>query len=423
MKRFKGLEFRKISLNTFIQFAVRLVGSFGTLIATLLIAYTLGYESVGSFTKVTAFIGSFYLLVDFGLNSVFLKLYFKNIERQMGNLVLLRLIISSLLIPLALLVSSNLPENQILGTGFSQIEKYAIVVYSLTLVVFSFYNSLQVYLQDKLAYRLTLVPSFCSVAVLIGIIFYAVQNNNFYLLFAAYIFSGTTYGALVFMFIKNKFGLSLSLFKFSFFVRNLLTSAWPLGVVLFFNFMYARTDILILSFYRQNVDVGIYGIAYRFFDVAIAIPTYLANSTYPILLKDMEDRKKYFVSFRKYLFLYGVIALVVMPIAILFSPLIQLFKGEFMSSVVPLQILSLSLPFFFLTSLLQWHFIISGKMKFLVPLYGGALLLNVALNLLFIPKYSYFAAATITGICEAGVFIIMLFYFLKTFHKKGQSSI
>ncbi|MDO8270239.1 MAG: oligosaccharide flippase family protein, partial [Candidatus Levybacteria bacterium] len=284
MKRFSGLELRKLSINTFAQFLVRLIGSFGTLLATLLIAYFLGYDSVGSFTKVTAFIASFYLLVDFGMNSVFLKIHFKDIDRQMGNLILLRISISLLLLPLVFLITSILPQNELLGTGFSDIERAAIIVYSLTLISFGIYNSLQAYYQHKLAYRLTIIPSIFSFLTMIGIIFYAVQHSNFFLLFTAYIFSGTVYSIFGYLFIKHTFRLSLtsrSFFKFS---KNLLHSSWPLGIVLFFNFMYARTDIFILSLYQQNTDVGIYGISYRFFDVAIALPTYLANSTYPLLL-------------------------------------------------------------------------------------------------------------------------------------------
>lgn len=413
MKRFSGLELRKLSINTFAQFLARLVGSFGTLLTTLLIAYFLGYDSVGSFTKVTAFIASFYLLVDFGMNSVFLKIHIKDIDRQMGNLVLLRVAISLLLLPLVFLIASILPHNELLGTGFSDIERAAIIVYSLTLISFGIYNSLQTYYQHKLAYRLTIIPSIFSFLTMIGIIFYAVQHSNFFLLFTAYIFSGTVYTLSGYLFLKHTFGLSLTSRSFLKFSKTLLQSSWPLGIVLFFNFMYARTDIFILSVYQQNTDVGIYGISYRFFDVAIALPTYLANSTYPLLLQRMNDKKKYVTMFKKYLFLYVGIALVVVPIVLVFSPLIQLFKKEFIYSVGPLQILSLSLPFFFLTSLLQWHFIIRGKIKFLIPLYGGALLLNLTLNFIFIPQYSYYAAAVITGICEALVFVIMLWYFRK----------
>lgn len=51
---------------------------------------------------------------------------------------------------------------------------------------------------------------------------------------------------------------------------------------------------------------------------------------------------------------------------------------------------------------------------FLVPLYGGIFIVNVMLNIFFVPLYSYYASAVITGACEALVFAIMVWYFNKT---------
>lgn len=413
MKRFSGLQLKTISINTFFQFLVRLIGSFGTLIVTLLIAYYLGYDSVGSFTKVLAFVVSFYLLVDFGFNSVFLKLHFENVEKNLGNLVVLRLILSAILIPIIMVLASLLPHNTIANTGFSDQEKMAIMIFSFTLIATSVYYSMQSLLQQKLAYKMNILPSLLSTSALLLIIYYSVQTSNFYLLFAAYICSGSIYALVGYFFIKRKYSLLLSTHKFISFSKELIRYSWPLGVVLFFNFLYSKTDIFILSLYQPNTDIGVYGISYRFFDVAIAIPTFLANSTYPLLLKAKEEGI-YLTLFKRYMKMYGLFAVIITPIIIFSAPFIQIFKKEFFLSVLPLQILMLALPFFFLTSLMQWHFIIRKKMKFLIPLYAGALILNIALNFIFIPLYSYNAAAVITGISEVLVFVVMLWYFMKT---------
>jgi O-antigen/teichoic acid export membrane protein len=183
--------------------------------------------------------------------------------------------------------------------------------------------------------------------------------------------------------------------------------------MLVFNLLYSKIDVVLLSFYKPSSDVGVYGVSYRFFEVALALPAFLANSTYPVLLKYMDDKKSYKTIFTKYLKLYIVLSLVVTAFVFLGAPFITILKGGFFLSVFPLQILSLSLPFFFLTSLLQWHFLIKNKLRFLVPLYGSALILNIVLNLLLLPHFSYYAAALITGVCEALVFVIMLWYFRK----------
>lgn len=414
MRYLSGLEIRSISINTLFQFFVRLLGSGATLIITLLIAGTLGYDSVGSFTKVTAFVSIFYLLVDFGINSIVLKTYFKNLESQIGNLFLIRLSIAILLLPLIALFAHILPQNELAGTGFSSQEKIAILIYSLTLIAVALNTTLQVFLQQKLAYKLTLLPSLLSIATLLAITLLAVSQNNFLLLFAGYIFSGSVSFIATYIAIKRSYSFSLHHSQTMLFAKKVLKASWPLGTVLFINLLYSRADIFILSIYKSNLDLGIYGVSYRFFDVLVAVPTFLANSTYPLLLQAMDSPSRYLTTFGKYLKLYGALSLLILLLTLVFSPFIRIFGESFALSIGPLQILSLSLPFFFLTSLLQWHFIIKNKIKFLVPLYVGVLVFNIILNLILVPKYSYYASALITGGSEALVFFLMLLYFLKT---------
>jgi O-antigen/teichoic acid export membrane protein len=269
-------------------------------------------------------------------------------------------------------------------------------------------------MQKKLDYSLSLLPTFAANVVLIAIVLYAVYFGNFYLLMTAYVFSGVTNSFLTYLQIRNKYELKLQLKTFKDFSKVMLLTSWPLGIMLFLNLLYSRADVFILAFLKPTEDVGTYGISYRFFEIALALPTFLANSTYPVLLKVSEKKKEYLSLFMKYLKLYSILSAIIMMSIILFSPIIKILGDQFAKSIFPLQILSLSLPFFFATSLLQWHFLIKKKLFFLVPLYGSILIVNVILNLNFIPAYSYIAAAAITGVSEGLVFTVMLWYFYKS---------
>jgi O-antigen/teichoic acid export membrane protein len=413
MPRFSGLELKSVSVNTLVQFLLRIITSIPTLIATLLIAYFAGYETLGSFTKIVAFVSIFYLIVDFGMNSLFLKTYFKNINKHFGNLILLRLLFSFALVPLIALLAFLLPENRIAGTGFSDFEKYGIIIFSLTIITTGINISLQAFLQRKLSYYLSLVPALLSSLTLLGFVFFASFHHNLYLLLFSYIASGAVLTFSLFIIIKKKYKLSITKTAgFSKFSKALVIASFPLGLMLFFNLLYAKADTFILSIFRPTYDVGVYGISYKFFEVFLALPTYMANSVYPILLKE-SNSKGYSHLLKRYSGLFVLLSLIVTIVAFLGAPLITIFKSEFIKSVIPLQILILSLPFFFLTSLLQWHFLIKGKLKFLVPLYGGAMFLNIILNILFVPTFSYYAASLTTGLSEALVFVIMLWYFYK----------
>jgi O-antigen/teichoic acid export membrane protein len=391
---------------------LRITISIPSLVATLLIAYFAGYETLGSFTKIVAFVSIFYLIADFGMNSIFLKTYFENINKHFGNLILLRLLFSFALVPLVALLAFLLPQNKITGIGFSDFEKYGIVIFSLTIIGVGLNISLQAFLQRRLSYYLSLVPTLLSSITLLTLVTIASFNHNLYILLFSYIASNAVLTFSLFIIIKKKYGLTIrTTSNFSKFSKALILSSLPLGLMLFFNLLYAKADTFILSIYRPTYDVGVYGISYKFFEVLLAFPTFLANSVYPLLLKEQKNPKKYFSLFKRYTSLFVFLSFLITVISFISAPLISILKVEFVKSVVPLQILILSLPFFFLTSLLQWHFLIKGKMKFLVPLYGGALILNIFLNIIFVPTFSYYAASITTGLSEALVFVIMLWYF------------
>ncbi len=413
MERFHGIGLRTVSFNTFFQFLVRVIGSGTNLIATLIIASFLGYETIGSFIKVVEYVAIFYLLVDFGLNPVFQKLYVKRVDSSLGNLVILRLLIVGVLVPIISFSTLLIPQKGIVGGGYSTMEKYAIAIYALSLFSSALNMSWQALLQQKLANKLTVPTAFIASTVFLVTIFFAAKQANFFLLFVAFLFSSTVYTIFTYLLIRKRFSIRLTANKVGIFSKRMLLASWPLGLVLFINLLYVKVDIILLSLFKQNVEVGIYGISYRFFDVAVAIPAFLANSTYPLLLGIMENRKSYLLLFKKYLVFYALASIIITLLAVGFSPIIILFRREFTLSVLPLQILLFSLPFFFLTSLLQWHFLIRGKVKMLIPLYSGVLLLNIILNILFVPIYSYIASAVITGFCEAIVFIVLMCYFLK----------
>lgn len=414
MSRFSGLELRSVSINTFVQFIVRLIGSVSTLLTTLLITYFLGIDAVGSFTKVVAFVSIFYIFLDFGFNSVILKNYYKDFEKNLGNLVTLRLLLSLFILPVIVTLGIILPHNEVASTGFSTLEKTAIFIYSLTIVATSLNNTLQAILQRKLDYSISLLPSFVSNVFLILVVLFAVYSGNLLLLFAAYVFAAGINTLLTYFAVKSKYYTSLRTSNFKAFSKDMITSSWPLGLMLILNFLYTRADVFILTFLKPTSDVGVYGISYRFFEISLALPAFLANSTYPLLLKVADDGKKYSLLFSKYFRLYLTLSLVAMVGIILLSPLIGFLGKSFSLAVPPLQLLSLSLPFFFMTSILQWHFLIKGKVKTLVPLYAGVLAINVLLNLFLIPTFSYDAAAITTIVSEGLVFILMLWYFKST---------
>lgn len=401
-----GVHLKKVILNTGSQLAIKFLTSGTTLTATLLISYLLGFREFGSFTKIITFVSFFYLIVDFGINAIFIK-NTKDVQKDFFNLLYLRLIFALLLFLLLILLANILPYNPLENSGFSPSEKFGIVIFGLTLFSQAVYLSLNAVVQKNLIYKKIVFPNVVASLILLLFIWVGVSVKSLDLILVSYFISSVVLCLLLFRDLSENFKLDIKLTNFSKFSNNTLVSSFPLALVLFLNLIYSKADIFILSLDRSTLEVGVYGLSYRFFEFFIAIPAFFSNSIYPILL-DTKEEKLFNTLVKKYFGILVLTATLLTVVTIFLTPLLPLIKREYILSVAPLKILSLSLPFFFVTSLLQWLFVIRGKIKILIFIYGTAMLINIFLNIVFIPLYSYIAASVITVVSEALVLILML---------------
>ena len=191
--------------------------------------------------------------------------------------------------------------------------------------------------------------------------------------------------------------------------KTYLKRSWPIGLALILNLIYFRIDIFVLSTVRDSREVGIYGLAYQFFEASLAVPIFFSNALYPLLIKIKNDSfavyKKQVLKWLKILTLISLAQAVALFIISLLIPF--LYQGRFSGSVQALQVLSVGIPFFFLSALL-WHcLIIAGRQKRLVLIYGAGAVFNLTANLVFIPRHGYMAAAVVTVISEALILALL----------------
>ncbi|MFZ5845529.1 MAG: polysaccharide biosynthesis C-terminal domain-containing protein, partial [Patescibacteria group bacterium] len=207
--------------------------------------------------------------------------------------------------------------------------------------------------------------------------------------------------------------------RFSFRASELLkifVPAIPLGLAILFNLVYFHVDSVILALTRSTLEVGIYGLAYKVFEVSLVLPTFFMNAVYPLLLRATGESEVARSKFRKLFFrslyflsLGSLFSLIVFWVA---APLLTLVRPDFALSIAALRVFALGLPLFFVSALLFWTLIALGKQKLLVVIYGIAMVANILSNLVFIPRYGYMAAAWITVVSE-GLVLLMLIGFLR----------
>lgn len=402
---------KKVFYNTAAQVLGKAITASSTLVITVIIGKSLGPAGYGDFTKIFVFVGYFYTFADFGLNTIYIKFQNAASGAFINYLVAIRLILGLSLAAAAILISQLLPYDPLTGVGFSPLVKIGIIIASVTIITQALFTSANAFFQWKLRYDLSAVAAVCgTLLVLTATIVATVYQAPLNLYVAAYVLGGITYVVAAYLLIKKVFKASIwpsfSYRKF----KDFLGQSWPVGAALIFNLIYFRLDVIILSYTRTSQEVGIYGLAYQFFEASLAIPIFFANALFPLLTAlHKENYSQFKKEIKRWLAILAICAIALMSLLILVSYSIPVvFDNRFLGSQSALIILSLGLPFFFISALL-WHVvIIENKQKFLMGAYLAGALFNLLFNLILIPKYGPNGASTVTVVSEAFVTLLLL---------------
>ena len=403
--------FKKVLFNTGAQIIGKGITASITLLVTLIIGRTLGPQGYGDFTKIFVFVGYFYTLADFGLNQIYIKIAPEFETKHLRTLFGLRLLIGISLAIAATLAAYFLPYNPQTATGFSPLVKVGIAIASVTIITQALFTSANAFFQKILRYDLsTIAASSSYIFVLATAVIVTLTTKSVLGYTAGYVIGGLVLAALAYtLIVKKAKEFFLPKFSKSEFL-DFLAPAWPVGVALLFNLIYFRIDVFILSNFRPSAEVGLYGLSYQFFESALAVPIFFSNAIYPPLSSlyktNLDAFKKQVKSWTKILIGSSFLMTSVLIAVAFLIPAI--YDQRFAGSVRALQILSLGMPFFFISALL-WHLlIIYGRQKYLTVIYAAGAVFNVIANLIFIPAYGYMAAAVITVVSE-GLITLLLF--------------
>jgi len=196
-------------------------------------------------------------------------------------------------------------------------------------------------------------------------------------------------------------------------LSSVFGKAWPFGLAVFFQMIYYQSDIVILKYLAGNDAAGIYNVAFVMLAIVFILPSaiyqkflmpkihYWANYENEFLLKAYRKGNKYML-------ILGVLsALMIIATSSFLVPL--LFGPEYSGAVILLNVLVLSIPFVFMAynsgAVLVTKHHVYRKVKYM----GIVAIINVILNVIFIPAYGAEGAAITT---VASNLILFSLYFL-----------
>ena len=400
---------QKVAWNTLALVAARVVTLALTLVGTVLLTRYLGVDGYGDFTAVIVYISLFSVLFDLGIVTLLVRELAQEPTSEValvGKVLTLRLLLAVGVGVLAAALAPVLypgPEHDQLRLG--------IAVALPTILFSSIASTLTAVFQARLKLERAALAEVGAQLVAVGLLaVLVVTDRSFEEIVAATVAGAAVNALLVYLLVRNLVAVRPQVDVRAW--RRTLVRALPLGTALVLNMIYFRVDALLLSLLRDPREVGIYGLAWRFLEVLTVFPYFFVAAVFPLLAAatasgDLDGLRR--LCQRS----FDVLVVAALPLTlgiVATAPrLVSLVAGEeFAEAVGPLRLVMVGAGVTFITTLLGYLLVALDRQLQALWLTSVVLVLNLGLNLLFIPEYGYWAAAVIATATDVLVLVGLL---------------
>jgi O-antigen/teichoic acid export membrane protein len=189
--------------------------------------------------------------------------------------------------------------------------------------------------------------------------------------------------------------------------RACLSESYPFALTSLAAMVYSRLDLVLLGLWQDELAIGWYGAAYKLWEAIGLLPASLLEAMFPEmsrLASTQEGRQRLRGLFRtaSWAMLGGGLLLAAAGLlaAGTLIPLVYGGNGSYAPAVFPFRLLICAVPAMFLY-LLSGHVLYAvGKQRRVTVAMLAVGLVNVALNLVVIPRWSYLGAAAVALFSE-----------------------
>ncbi len=184
----------------------------------------------------------------------------------------------------------------------------------------------------------------------------------------------------------------------------ILRESFPLMLNHLLATLFFKVDVPMLQALKGPLAVGWYSAAYKFIDAFNIIPAFFTQSLFPAMSRMALQRDA--ALHRSYTLALKLLVMTALPLAVassfLAEPMIAVLGGrEFLpNGAIALAIMAWSMPIGWINSVTNYALIAAGQQRALTRAFIIGLTFNVVTNLLFIPLFSFVAAAVTTIFSE-----------------------
>jgi len=402
---------KRIVKNTGVLILSDVIGKVLMLILIIYAARYLGDVNFGKYSFALAFTSIFIVLSNLGLRNLTVREVAREKElssKYLSNVSCIKLILS--------LITFSVIMIAIKLMDYPHDTTMAVYIMGFALILTSFSDFFRSIIRafERMEYEAIANIIASSIIVILGLFvlfsgYGLLEFVSIYVVGSVFTFLFTL-SIVIKKFAKPKFAIDPK------FCGQTLKKALPFGLIGILGIIHFRIDIVMLSMMKGDAVVGWYSAAYRLTESLTFIASMFTISLYPVMsrffISSENALKTSYEKSVKYLFCLGL------PIAVgttlLSDKIILLLYGEpFLNSIIALQILIWATLFMFLNYPLGTVLVSINRER--LSLFNGSMcvIINITLNLLLIPKFSYVGASIATVVTEATLFLLGYYFISK----------
>ena len=392
-----------------------------SIVTVKLVAVGLTKELAGTYNSAYGYLQFFGILADAGLYAVAVRELSraKDEGQTLGTLVLLRLIVTAVVFAAAVGIAWSVPHWR--ESPLSIAVTIAAFVPVFTLLAGIQRSVFQVHYKMGAVFAAEVTQRVVTAGLIGGTVALGVRESGDPRMAWWFLFVGSL-GAFILLCVSSVLARRVVKIRATWdpvTMKRLIGLALPFGIAYLCMALYRNMDVTLIALLRDDFQSqnAIYGFALRANEMAFLIPTFLLNSTLPIVSKRLDENADVTGLVRKTFVMIAVLSLSAGLAAMAWSrPLMQLLTTDaYLSTdwamggadaalflLGPSMILNGVVLFCFYTLLAL------GKSRRLTLSLALAAALSLSLNLLFIPAVGYAGAAVTSTIVHATIVCLLL---------------
>jgi len=401
---------QRIAKNSLVLLASNIISKILGFFYVMYIARYLSAEGFGILSFALAFTGIFGVFTDLGITTLTVREVARNKSlagKYLGNITVIKIIL--------VIITFGLIAITINLLGYPKQTIKVVYFLALSVILSSFSNIFNSIFQayEKMEYQ-SMEQILISVLILSSALF--AISHGFSVIGFAFIYFLVSAVALIYSFVisiwkfvKPKMEVDWSFWKYT------IKEALPFGLTGISGMIYTYTDTIMLSLMKGDEVVGWYNAAYKLMLILLFIPGIINSAIFPSMsrfyISSQNSLKLIYEKYFKFMLMIGI------PIGIgttlLADRIILLIFGiGYTQSIIALQVLIWTIVLTFAGAAFVKLFESINRQIVITNISIGCVIINIILNFLLIPKFSYVGASIATVITE---FILVGSIFIFTY--------